>query len=262
MKRIEAKIGITGCAGRMGAALARELQAERWPGLSLAGGTALPGTAAAVMDGKPVFAEPEKLFELSDLVIDFTEPAATARHLWLAAKHRRPFVCGTTGLSAAQEREMQDAAKETAIVYAANMSVGVNLLLGLVEQAAARLGPDWDIEIAETHHRHKTDAPSGTALALGRAAAQGRKVSLDAVKEGGERTGARPAGAIGFAVRRGGDVAGEHEVSFFGAQERVELIHRSADRAIFARGALRAAQWLLTQQPGPGLYSMRDVLGV
>lgn len=259
-----ARIGVTGCNGRMGAALVRELLSRHWDGLSLAGGTVRQGYPADGLDlgDAPAFDDPEKLFEAADMVIDFTAPQATARHVWLAAKHRRPLIVGTTGLDEAQEREIADAAKEIPIVYAANMSVGVNLLLGLVRQAAALLGPDWDIEISETHHRHKTDSPSGTALALGRAAAEGRGASLTELKVPADRAGTRVPGSIGFAVQRGGDVAGEHGVSFFGAGERVELSHLASDRAIFARGALRAAQWLLTEQAGPGLYSMRDVLGL
>lgn len=237
------KIGILGNTGRVGKLLTGELESGRWPDLALASGAALGDN-------------PDPLFDKAHVLIDFTAPDATAKHVWLAAKHHRPIVIGTTGLNEAQEKELRDASTECAIVYAANMSVGVNLLLALVEQAAARLGPEWDIEIAETHHRNKIDAPSGTALALGKAAKAGRK-SGDFVTD---REGRRQEGTIGFAVQRGGDVVGEHMVSFFGEGERIELSHKATDRALFARGALRAAQW--AKGKPYGLYSMRDVLGL
>lgn len=251
-----AKIGVTGCMGRVGSLIIREIQARHFgPAVSLAGGTVKPGYP----DEADFFTtdDPEKLFEVADIVIDFTRPEATAKHIWLAAKHHKPLVIGTTGLSKAQEQEVADAAKETPIVYAANMSVGVNLLMALVEQAAARLGPEWDIEIAETHHKHKVDAPSGTALALGKAAATGRGIELDPVIN---RAGERKEGDIGFSVQRGGDVVGEHTVTFFAEGERVELGHKASNRALFAKGAIRAALWLRDQPCG--LYTMRDVLGL
>lgn len=238
------KIGICGKMGRVGKILISELESGLWAPMEFAGGTASND-------------DPDSLFEKADAVIDFTRPDATAKHVWLAAKHRTPLIVGTTGLNAAQEREIGDAAKECPIVYAANMSIGVNLILALVEQAAARLGPEWDIEVFETHHRHKVDAPSGTALALGKAARQGRGGG-DFVT--GDRHGARGSGDIGYAVQRGGDVVGEHMVTFFGAGERIEIGHKASDRALFARGALRAAQWSAGRKPG--LYSMRDVLGL
>lgn len=252
-----AKIGVLGCAGRVGRLIVRELQARHFgPGVSLAGGTVRGGYP----DGQPDFYvtdDPEDLFARADVLIDFTTPEATARHIWLAAKHRKPLAVGTTGLSDVQNRELADAAKEAPILYAANMSVGVNLLLALVEQAAARLDPAWDIEIMETHHKHKIDSPSGTALALGRAAQKGRGTGEFIT---GERKGARVAGTIGYAVQRGGDVTGEHDVSFFGEGERLVLSHKATDRALFARGAVRAAMWLRDRPPG--LYAMRDVLGL
>lgn len=250
------KIGVLGCGGRVGSLIVRDIQARHCgAGVSLAGGTVRTGYPAPgdffTTD------DPEKLYALADVLIDFTTPEATARHIWLAAKNHKPLVIGTTGLDEAQHAAMADAAHETPLLYAANMSVGVNLLLGLVAHAAARLGPDYDIEIMETHHRHKTDAPSGTALALGKAAHEGRG--------GGEfitdaRKGPRPAGAIGFAVQRGGDVVGEHDVSFFGTGERLVLSHKATDRGLFARGAIRAAIWLKDREAG--LYGMRDVLGL
>ncbi|PJB72270.1 MAG: 4-hydroxy-tetrahydrodipicolinate reductase [Alphaproteobacteria bacterium CG_4_9_14_3_um_filter_47_13] len=251
-----AKIGVLGCQGRVGSLIVHEIQARHFgAGVSLAGGT--------VRQGMPKDAdfflteEADALFECADVLIDFTKPDATAKHIWLAAKYRKPLVIGTTGLSDSQEREIKDAAKETAIVYAANMSVGVNLLLGLVTQAAATFGTEWDIEISETHHKHKVDAPSGTALALGNAAALGRKTVLSPVTD---RVGERKSGDIGFSVQRGGDVAGEHHVTFFAEGERLELGHRATNRTIFAKGAIRAALWVMTQNPG--CYSMQDVLGM
>lgn len=254
------KIGIAGCTGRVGSLLVKELLSGHWEGLELAGGT--------VKAGYPhpsdffVTEKPDELFEVADLVIDFTAPEATAQHIWLAAKHHKPLIVATTGLSDQQEKELADAAREAPILYSANTSIGVNLLCALVEQAAARLGAEWDIEIVETHHKHKVDAPSGTALALGKAAAEGRGVALadEAVYARHGHTGARKDGTIGFAVMRGGDVAGEHSVNFFGESERIELTHRATDRAIFARGALRAARWLADQDYG--LYSMRDMLAL
>lgn len=249
-------IGVLGCTGRVGALLVAELQARNFGDhVALAGGTVRRGVAPGT--GFFMTAEADQLFARADVLIDFTRPEATARHVWLAAKNHKPLVIGTTGLGPGQEQEIRDAAKETAIVYAANMSIGVNLLLALVEQAAAKLGPEWDIEIAETHHRHKVDAPSGTALALGRAAAKGRGVTLDPVTG---REGKRERGAIGFAVQRGGDVVGEHTVTFFADGERLELGHKASNRALFAKGAIRAALWAADRPHG--LYTMRDVLGL
>lgn len=252
------RAGITGCKGRMGQTLIREILAGAQPGLEIAGGSEREGVD---LSGVPGYAthNTEDLFINSDVVIDFTIPEATRRHIWLAAKHKKPLIIGTTGLTATDEKEIRDASKECAIVYAANMSVGVNILLALVEQAAARLGPEWDIEISDIHHKHKIDAPSGTALALGKAAAAGRKVAHDD-KKIIDRTGKRKEGDIGYAVQRGGDIVGEHTVTFYGPGERIELAHKATDRALFARGALRAALW--TAKKPHGLYSMKDVLGL
>jgi 4-hydroxy-tetrahydrodipicolinate reductase len=256
------KVGITGCAGRMGSLLVQELRSGAWDdkGLVFVGGT-IENTEEQTFDFD-VTSHADELFEKADLVIDFTGPAATRQHIWLAAKHKTALVIGTTGLTEKDEMEIADAAKETSIVYAANMSVGVNLLCALVEQAAARLGPEWDIEIFETHHKHKVDAPSGTALALGKSAAKGRGVDLKdtGVYERYGQTGARNVGDIGFSVARGGDVAGEHTTFFYGEGERLELSHRATNRSIFARGALHAASWLKGKPSG--LYSMRDVLDI
>jgi len=236
------KIGILGAGGRMGQRIAAELESGVYSaqGLKIARG----------QDAGHTFAD-------CDVMIDFTVPQATATHAQLAARYNRPLVIGTTGLGEKEEAALIDAAKTVPVLYAANMSLGVNLLLTLVEEAAARLNEDFDIEIFEAHHRNKADAPSGTALALGRAAAKGRGVSFEAVKTT-DRTGARKAGDIGFAVFRGGDVVGEHAVTFAGKDEHLILTHKAIDRSIFARGAIRAALWLKDKKPG--LYSMRDVL--
>lgn len=236
-------IAVLGHTGRVGKLIVADIAARVADGVGFAGGAGRGGDV-------------ELLFADADVLIDFTTPEATAKHMWLAAKHHKPLVIGTTGLNEAQHAEMRDASKEAALLYAANMSLGVNLLLGLVEQAAARLGPEFDIEIMESHHKHKIDAPSGTALALGRAAQAGRK-NGDFVHD---RSGKRVAGDIGFAVQRGGDVVGEHDVTFFGPGERVILSHKATDRALFARGAVTAAQWLHGRKPG--LYGMKDVLGL
>ena len=264
------KIGIVGCAGRMGRMLVQTVLGT--PGAELAGGTEAEGSpfigqdVAALAGAKPgglaVGADPEVLFQQADAVIDFTLPTATAGHAKLAAQHKTCLILGTTGLRAPEQEAVEAAALAVPVVQAANFSVGVNLLLGLTRQVAALLGEDFDIEIVEMHHRHKVDAPSGTALALGRAAAEGRGVDLaqvwQKVRDG--HTGERKPGDIGFATLRGGDVVGDHTVLFAGPAERVELTHKAGSRAIFARGAVRAALW--TGDQHPGLYSMRDVLGL
>jgi 4-hydroxy-tetrahydrodipicolinate reductase len=246
--------------GRVGALLVEEILSGRHEGVELAGGTALPQDIRDT--GFFVTDNPDELFKVADAVIDFTTPEATRKHAWLAAKHKKILIIGTTGLTAADEKELEDAGKETRIVYTANMSVGVNVLMALVEQAAARLGNDWDIEIFESHHKHKVDAPSGTALALGKAAAHGREVNLDAAADYARhgKPGARIPGKIGFSVARGGDVVGDHTVYFYSEGERLELTHRATNRVLFARGAIRAALWASGQKPG--LYSMRNVLGL
>ncbi|PIW29678.1 MAG: 4-hydroxy-tetrahydrodipicolinate reductase [Rhodospirillales bacterium CG15_BIG_FIL_POST_REV_8_21_14_020_66_15] len=263
-------IGITGCGGRMGRMLIQTVLATE--GAELAGGTEQAGSPFIGQDlgllvgsepaGAAVMDDARALFEASDVVIDFTVPAATAAHAALAFDTATAMVVGTTGLTAEQQSAVRGASEKAAIVQAGNMSLGVNLLVGLAKQAAALLGPDYDIEIVEMHHKHKIDAPSGTALMLGRAAAEGRGLDHDAAavlsREG--HTGARPDGAIGYASLRGGDVVGDHTVIFAGPAERVELTHRAASREIFARGAVRAALWCRGR--APGLYSMRDVLGL
>ena len=262
-------IGVVGCGGRMGQTLLREITANANTvvagGIERSGhdsiGTDVTGQAGREAIGIPVGTDPAALFEASDVVLDFTAPEASVVHAGLAAASGTPIVIGTTGIEADGNAAIAEAAARVAIVQAANMSVGVNLLLQLTQQVAAILDPDFDIEIVEMHHRHKVDAPSGTALALGRAAAAGRQVAHDAVADRGRDgiTGARERGAIGYAVLRGGNVAGEHSVVFAADNERVELTHKAGDRAIFARGALRAALWVHSKPAGH--YSMAEVLG-
>ena len=266
----ETRIAVLGCAGRMGRMLIADIAADS--GVALAGGTVRPESAALGRDlgelagigrlGMMPHADAESVLRSADAAIDFTAPAASAAHAALAARLGVPLVIGTTGLAGAEEEAVRAAARQVAIVQAANTSLGINLLLGLVEQVAHRLGPDWDIEILEMHHRHKVDAPSGTALALGRAAAAARGVGLDAMAERGRDgiTGPRRDGAIGFAALRGGDNIGEHHAIFAGIGEQLTLSHRATSRAIYARGAVRAAQWLIGRPPG--LYGMKDVLGL
>ena len=264
------KIGIVGAAGRMGRMLIAEVLGVE--GCQLAGGTEPPGSGVLGQDlglligaaehGLSIGDDTGALFKASDAVVDFTHPDATARHAALSGETGVALIVGTTGLEAQHMEALGRAAAKAAVVQAANMSVGVNLLLGLTEQVASALGDDYDIEIAEVHHRHKVDAPSGTALALGVAAAKGRGVNLEDVSDRGRdgEAGPRIAGDIGFSVIRGGDVAGDHTVIFAGPGERVELTHKAGSREIFARGAIRAALW--TEGRAPGLYSMRDVLGL
>jgi 4-hydroxy-tetrahydrodipicolinate reductase len=202
------------------------------------------------------------MFAGVDAVIDFTVPAATAAHAKLAADTGCALIAGTTGLEEVHRAALEQAAKCVPVVWASNMSSGVNLMFAITERVARALGSDFDIEIVEMHHKHKVDAPSGTALSLGEAAARGRDVDFDSVKAGPREgiTGARELGKIGFAALRGGDVVGEHSVIFAGMGERIELTHRATDRGIFARGAVRAARW--TEGRKPGFYAMADVLGL
>ncbi len=264
------KIGIIGAAGRMGHMLIAEVMAH--DGARLSGALEAAGSDAIGRDagllagvgeaGVMVGEDPGALFTACQAVLEFTSPEASLAHAALAAEGQAIHVIGTTGLDGDQEAALAAAAQRTAIVWAPNMSLGVNLLMGLVERVAGALDDDYDIEIFEIHHRHKVDAPSGTALGLGRAAARGRGVDLDAVASRGRdgHTGARRRGAIGFASLRAGDVVGDHSVTFAADGERIELIHRASDRRIYARGALRAALW--ARGKPPGLYSMADVLGI
>ncbi len=261
-------LAIPGSAGRMGGMLIRAISAA--PDLKLVAATDRPDSpfighdsgevARTGANGVKIGSDPETLFRSADVVIDFTSPAASLHHAKLAEAHGIAMVIGTTGLRADDETELVATTKSNAVVYCANTSVGVTLLTQLVEEVAAKLTHEWDIEILETHHHHKVDAPSGTALALGKAAAKGRGVVLDVVADMVRKgqTGARKQGDIGFAVLRGGDVVGEHSVIFYGESERVEVSHRATDRAIFAHGAIRAARFAATANPG--FYNMTDVL--
>lgn len=221
----------------------------------------IDATGGALAGGVDQGEDAATLAAMSDVLVDFSAPSALAAHIAAAEAAGIGLVVGTTGLGADAHRLIDAAATRIPILQAANTSLGVNLLAALVRQAAARLGPDWDIEIVEMHHRHKLDAPSGTALLLGEAAAAGRGVALDAVAaRGRDGMGARAEGEIGFAALRGGSVAGDHVVILAAEGERIELGHRAESRAIFARGAIRAALWLAGRPAGR--YAMADMLGL
>jgi 4-hydroxy-tetrahydrodipicolinate reductase len=264
------KIGIVGCAGRMGRILVAEILAG--DGATLVGGTEhsesaflgqdIAGLAGLDEAGIVVGSDTDALFSAADVVIDFTLPQATIGHTKGAIKHGTALVIGTTGLRNEEQAAVEKASNKVAVIQAANFSVGVNLLLALTSQAASVLENDYDIEVIEMHHRHKVDAPSGTALAFGQAAADGRGVDLKAVSERARdgHTGARSPGNIGFATLRGGDVVGDHSLIFAADGERIELTHKASSRTVFARGAVRSAKWC--ENKAPGLYSMRDVLGI
>lgn len=263
------KLLVAGAAGRMGRAVIRE--ALSTPGVTIAGGFERKGAEAlgrdlgplAGLDSLGVVVEegPHSSIRRADALIDFTAPAASLENARLAAEHGVPHIIGTTGFTAEDDAEIASLARRAVIVKSGNMSLGVNLLAELVREAAARLGPDYDIEIVEAHHRAKVDAPSGTALMLGRAAADGRGVDLSdvSVRARDGAVGARPPGAIGFAVIRGGGIIGDHDVMFAGAEETITLSHHAIDRGLFAKGAVTAAKWAIGKPPG--LYSMADVLG-
>ena len=254
-----ARIGIAGVAGRMGRLLVEEVVAA---GATLVGGLDRPG--AVPPEGIPLFADAEALFAASEVVVDFTHASTAALHAAAAARHGTAWALGTTGLSAEQEQAVAAAAARTPVIHAMNFSPGVNLLLALAERMGAALpGAQYDAEIVEMHHRQKVDAPSGTAVALGRAVAKGRGTTLDAagIESGRDgHTGARATGTIGFAALRGGQVVGEHTLLFASATEHISLSHRSFDRRGYATGAVRAALWLRGRPAG--MYSMRDVLGM
>ena len=261
---------VVGAAGRMGQTLVRTVTAME--GVTLVGAAERAGAAEIGADagrvagldalGVEITDDPLELFAKADGVLDFTTPQATLQFSEFAAQARIVHVIGTTGLSPDHEATLKAASRHAVIVKSGNMSLGVNLLAGLVAKAAKALAEDFDIEIAEMHHRHKVDAPSGTALLLGRAAAEARGIALDerAIMARQGHTGPRPVGDIGFASLRGGSVVGDHSVIFAGEGERVELVHRAEDRSIFARGAVKAALWGRGKKPG--IYSMADVLGL
>lgn len=263
-------IAVMGASGRMGQMLIDTIMAS--DKAHLAGVTERPGHAWIGRDlgeamgkaptGVRVADDPLEVIVTAQAVIDFTTPAATLAHAQLTAQARCVHVIGTTGLSDSDIAALDAAARHAVIVRAGNMSLGVNLLTRLAQQVAQALDSDFDVEIIEAHHRHKVDAPSGTALMLGEAVARGRGVDLADVSDRGRdgMTGERKRGDIGFAALRGGDIVGEHDVIFAGAGERIVLRHVATDRGIFARGALRAALW--GQGQAPGHYAMLDVLGL
>jgi 4-hydroxy-tetrahydrodipicolinate reductase len=264
------KIAVMGAAGRMGRELIRAVHANE--DCTLVGAAEHEGSLAVGQDagllaglgklGVVITDDAAELFARADAVLDFTTPTASVDFAALAANARNVHVLGTTGLGAADDARIAAAARHATIIRAGNMSLGVNLLVALTRKVAAALDADFDVEVLEMHHRHKVDAPSGTALMLGRAAAEGRGVKLDevSVRVRDGHTGARRRGDIGFAALRGGSVVGEHAVLFAADGEVIELKHRAADRGIFARGALKAALW--GRGKGPGLFSMMDVLGL
>jgi 4-hydroxy-tetrahydrodipicolinate reductase len=262
---------VVGAAGRMGKALIRII--AEMDGVHLAGAIERPGSDALGKDagelaglgpyGVAITDDALPVFAKAEGVLDFTAPAATLEFADLAAQARIVHVIGTTGMDESHEARLHAASRHARIVKSGNMSLGVNLLSVLVRQAAKALdAADWDIEVLEMHHRHKVDAPSGTALLLGEAAAEGREIGLGqhSVRVRDGHTGPREPGTIGFATLRGGSVIGEHSVILAGEGETVELTHRATDRSIFARGAVRAALWARHQKPG--YYSMLDVLGL
>jgi len=253
------KIAIAGIAGRMGQALVASAGAD----FAIVGGTERPGSPALGVSpgGWRVTETASDAARSADVWIDFSTPAASLAGLdQLAETGVRAAIIGTTGLSPEQEQLITRHARRIAIVRDRNFSLGVNLMISLVEQAAARLGAGWDIEIGEAHHRRKVDAPSGTALMIGEAAARGRGAPLDRLRAPPHdgQTGPRQEGAIGFSVTRGGGIIGDHEAAFISDEEILTISHRALDRAIFAKGALVAARWAAGRTPG--LYAMRDVL--
>ena len=266
----EIRLVIAGAGGRMGRTLVKAigdskeftlvgaLEDVRSPLIGWDSGT----LAGLPENGIKLVGDAGSLLAKADGIIDFTAPAATVAFAALAASARKVHIIGTTGLSATDEANIKDAARSAVIVKSGNMSLGVNLLAALTKRVARTLDKSFDIEILEIHHNQKVDAPSGTALLLGRAAADGRGIELDkhSIRNRDGHTGARKAGDIGFAALRGGSVVGEHSVIFAGPAERIELTHKAEDRMIFARGALHAALWARNQKPG--LYSMMDVLGL
>lgn len=264
------KLGVVGVSGRMGQMLVAIIDADESVELSGASeftghewvGTSLMRHFAQLESNLYVCDNPAEAFAQVDAIIDFSSPAATVLNAEFAASAQKVHVIGTTGLSKEDLVAIRRCAESTVIVRAGNMSLGVNLLVGLTETVARALGPEFDIEIVEHHHRHKVDAPSGTALMLGDAAARGRRVEPDDTFDRGRdgMTAPRKSGAIGFSAIRGGDVVGEHDVIFAGRGERLMLRHIASDRGIFARGAIEAARWGVSQSCGE--YDMNDVLGI
>lgn len=271
MKETPLKIAIAGCAGRMGRVLIKKVLTT--PGVELSGGSErlrskLTGEEVGSLvqmstPGIVITADPEELFMYSDAVIDFTSPDYSRSLGELAAKHKKVLICGTTALKDVGIAALKKSARKACIVCSPNMSVGVNIMLGMVEKIAQILGPEeCDVEIDEMHHRFKVDSPSGTALTLGAAVARGRKVQLSDIRADYQHASlaARKQGAVGFSVRRGGDVIGDHTVTFACPGERIEIAHKASSREIYATGAIRAALW--AKGKPPGFYTMKDVLGI
>lgn len=264
------KVGILGAAGRMGRTLVEAVNSTK--GMQVTVAVDVPGSTLVGVDvgelaglgkiGVAIVDDLAQVIEQADVFIDFTLPEGTEANLHLCREYEKPLVIGTTGLSDEQKDVLNKTAEVVATCFAANYSVGVNLTLNLLAQAARVLGDEVDIEIIEAHHRHKIDAPSGTALVMGEVIAQelGRDLKECAVYGREGRTGERDRNTIGFETIRAGDIVGEHTVMFAGEGERIEITHRASSRMNFARGAIRAAAWLAKQQPG--LYDMRDVLGL
>ncbi len=264
------KLAIAGAGGRMGRVLTRIV--NETAGCTVAGGLEAKGSKLVGYDmgglsgigalNVLISDDAEQVLSEADGIIDFTVPAATLALVSHTARLKKIHVIGTTGIDAAGDAHILEAAKSTTIMKTGNYSLGVNILASLVKKVAVALGEEFDIEILEMHHRHKIDAPSGTALLLGQAAADGRKINLTqhSVRSRDGHTGARVAGDIGFATLRGGSVVGDHTVMFAGAAERIELSHKAESRDIFAYGAVKAALWCKDKEPG--LYNMNDVLGL
>lgn len=263
------KIGILGAGGKMGQAIIKEISAhpQKWAVLAAIEhetspliGKDLGEIFGPSLRGITVSKDKQRAFSECDIIIDFTSKGAVLEHLKLAAQNKKPIVIGTTGLGPEEKNALRATAREAPVLYAPNMSLGVNILLPMIEQMAKKLGQEYDVEIFEAHHRHKADAPSGTSLALADAAARGRGMDLKdlLVTDRASHPGSRKQGTIGISVFRGGDIAGEHTVTFAGNGERIELSHKATDRSLFAKGALQAVLWLHGKPAG--LYSMQDVI--
>lgn len=251
-------ISMIGCTGKMGKVILAEISART--DYKLAGGATHAGSESIgekLPSGGKITSDIAAAIRNADMVIDFSRPEMTMQLMDALKANPKPVIIGTTGLSQIEQATVEKMAKNMPVLLSSNTSLGVNLLLGLVKQAASKLGEEFDIEIVEMHHKDKVDAPSGTAISLGKAAAQGRGATFKNVALY-DRSGKRTPGGIGFASLRGGDVVGEHTVTFAGKGERLQLGHIATDRAIFARGALKAAEWLAGKKKG--LYTMQDVL--
>ena len=261
------KVAVMGCTGRMGAAVTNQIL--NTPLFSFVGGAVRQDSDHIGQDigkvlnrqnvGILVTKDPEPIIQAADVIIDFTTPISTANLIQIAAEYHKPYVTGTTGMGKDLQQDVYNAAEKIPVIFSPNMSVGMTLMTAIVKKMAEVLDETFDIEIQEMHHRYKLDAPSGTAIAIGNAAASGRGQILEntAIRN---RIGQRKSGEIGFAVLRGGEVAGDHKAVFAGNNEMLEISHRAFDRNVFASGALKAAQWLINKPKG--MYTMHDVLGI